>query len=264
MSESSESWPRTDCCTGKGNTTAYDRAVWYPISNTQDLHNYTTVWTADKIQWYVDDKVVRTLNYNDSIALNGKTYPQTPMTVRLGIWAGGDPTENPNGTVEWAGGKTDYKQGPFTMVVQGLEVEDFSSGKAYKYGDTSGSWESVQITPYVNTGKQILLHSCLIRNYSGNSTIAQKLHEPHGIAGHYKALSKTARIGIAAAALAFIALCISLLTFCCIKQRRAGRRERAIADAEWERAQNELAQYKRMHVSEKEFHPRAGPRAGYF
>ena len=96
----SESWPRTDCCTGKGNTTAYDRAVWYPINNTQDLHNYTTVWTADRIQWYVDNKVVRTLNYNDSIALNGKTYPQTPMTVRLGIWAGGDPTENPNGTVE--------------------------------------------------------------------------------------------------------------------------------------------------------------------
>ena len=88
---------------------------------------------------------MRTLNYNDSVALYGKNYPQTPMYVKIGSWAGGDSTENSNGTVEWAGGETNYKDGPFTMVVESIQVEDFSSGSSYSYGDTTGSWESIKI-----------------------------------------------------------------------------------------------------------------------
>ena len=34
---------------GKGNTTAYDRAIWYPVDNNQQFHNYTTVWTAERV-----------------------------------------------------------------------------------------------------------------------------------------------------------------------------------------------------------------------
>lgn len=180
---------------------------------------------------------MRTLNYNDSVALYGKNYPQTPMGVRLGIWAGGDPTLNSNGTVEWAGGVTNYKEGPFTMTVASLYVEDFSTGKSYTYGDKTGSWESIQITP-------------------GNSTIYEELYSPHGLAGHFNALSKAAKLGIAIAAISVAAILLGLLMFCCFKQRRAGRRERAIADAEWERNQNELQQYKRMHFSEQAINPR--------
>ena len=119
--------------------------MWYPTDNVQAFHNYTTVWTAEKLEWYIDDNLIRTLNYNDSLTNYGKNFPQTPMYVKIGIWAGGDPTENPNGTVEWAGGKTDYSQGPFTMTLQSIEVEDFSSGASYTYGDKTGSWESIQI-----------------------------------------------------------------------------------------------------------------------
>jgi len=166
------------------------------------------------------------------------------MGVRLGIWAGGDPTGNSNGTVEWAGGVTNYKEGPFTMTVAGLYVEDFSTGKSYTFGDKTGSWESIQIE-------------------AGNSTIAERLHSPHGISGHYLALSKTAKLGIAIAAISVTAILLALLVFCCIKQRRAGRRERAIADAEWERNMNELQQYKRMHFSEQAIHPRVPGKPGY-
>jgi len=67
------------------------------------------------------------------------------MYVKIGIWAGGDPTENSNGTVQWAGGETEYSDGPFTMVVQSIEIEDFSSGSSYTYGDKTGSWESIKI-----------------------------------------------------------------------------------------------------------------------
>ena len=126
---------------GKGNTTLYNRATYYPVEDPQqNFHNYTTQWTSDQIEWYIDGTLVRTLAYAD--ADGGYDFPQTPMNVRLGIWAGGDPTE-PEGVIEWAGGKTDFSKGPYTMTVQSVRVSDFSRGTQYKYGDTSGSWQSI-------------------------------------------------------------------------------------------------------------------------
>jgi len=90
---------------GKGNTTAYDRAIYYNTSSDprENFHNYTVDWTAERIEWLIDGVLVRTLLYAD--ANGGNNFPQTPMTVRMGIWAGGDP-DNSNGTIEWAGGLT--------------------------------------------------------------------------------------------------------------------------------------------------------------
>ena len=128
---------------GKGNTTSYTRANYYPIATPQqDFHNYTTDWSAEKIDWYIDGKIVRTLKNED--ADGGKNFPQTPMNLRIGIWAGGDP-KNPNGTIEWAGGVTDYTKGPFTMAVKSVRVSDASRGTQYKYGDETGSWQSIQV-----------------------------------------------------------------------------------------------------------------------
>jgi hypothetical protein len=130
---------------GKGNTTSFDRAAWFPVNNPQgSFVNYTTHWTQDKIDWYVDGQLVRTLNYKD--ALGGLNFPQTPMTVRLGIWSGGDPSKNKNGTVQWAGGETDFHKAPFTMSVQSLYVQDFGTGKEYTYGDKTGSFSSIKST----------------------------------------------------------------------------------------------------------------------
>lgn len=129
---------------GKGNTTAYDRAVYYPVSNDvrANFHNYTVDWTAERIDWLIDSNVVRTLMYAD--ANGGKTYPQTPMTVRLGIWAGGDPTLNKY-TIEWAGGETDFTKGPYTMYVQSAEINDYSTGSAYQWTDNTGDWQSIKV-----------------------------------------------------------------------------------------------------------------------
>ncbi len=49
-----------------------------------------------------------------------------------------------NQQLEWAGGKTDYTAGPFTMYLKSLKVTDYSTGNSYKYGDNSGSWESIE------------------------------------------------------------------------------------------------------------------------
>lgn len=132
---------------GKGNTTSYDRAIYYPVTDPIGTsHNYTTVWTSEKLEWYIDSVLVRTLLQEDADD-NGYNYPQTPMFVRLGIWAGGDTTLNSIGTVQWAQGETDYSQGPFTMYVTQCRISDYSSGKEYTYGDKTGSWESIVITP---------------------------------------------------------------------------------------------------------------------
>lgn len=145
---------------GKGNTTGYDRAIYYPMADyasdngngtaPQDgWHNYTTIWTAQQLEWWIDGKLARTLPYDDPLALGGKNYPQTPCTVRLGIWAGGDAAKEPAGTVEWAGGDTNFKEAPFTMFVQQVYAQDYSTGAEYTYGDTSGDWQSIKITAYV-------------------------------------------------------------------------------------------------------------------
>jgi beta-glucanase (GH16 family) len=128
---------------GKGNTTSYDRAIYYPVDRPLDtFHNYTVHWTSDKIEWYIDTQLVRTLPY--AAANGGNNFPQTPMNIRLGIWAGGDPS-NSNGTIEWAGGLTDFTKGPFTMYVQNVTVNDQSTGSStYHYGDKTGSWQSIK------------------------------------------------------------------------------------------------------------------------
>lgn len=105
-------------------------------------HNYTLYWTEESCVWYIDGTAVRTLNYAD--ADNGNQYPQTPMRVKLGIWAGGD-SDNSEGTITWAGGETDYDDGPFTMTVESIKVTNFNPGSSYTYTDQTGDMDSIQV-----------------------------------------------------------------------------------------------------------------------
>ncbi|KAL4862354.1 concanavalin A-like lectin/glucanase domain-containing protein [Aspergillus spectabilis] len=126
---------------GKGNTTSYDRSTTVAVSAPSDtFHTYGISWTAEKTEWYIDGTLVRTLNYAD--ALGGSNYPQTPMQIRIGIWAGGDPN-NAEGTIQWAGGETDYTQGPFTMYVESVNVINYNPAESYNYTDNTGSYTSI-------------------------------------------------------------------------------------------------------------------------
>ncbi|KAI5287041.1 hypothetical protein KEM52_001782 [Ascosphaera acerosa] len=127
---------------GKGNDTLSNRELTVDIPRAMDeFHNLTLDWTHERIEWYVDDSLVRTLNYED--ALGGKNFPQTPARLSVGMWSGGD-SKRP-GTVQWAGGKTDYSKGPFVMTVKSVFVKDYSQGKEYVYGDQSGDWQSIKV-----------------------------------------------------------------------------------------------------------------------
>ncbi|KAI1366662.1 concanavalin A-like lectin/glucanase domain-containing protein [Xylaria arbuscula] len=212
---------------GKGNTNDTGTGGDHPVSGSiYDLHNYTTVWTQDKLEWHLDGNLLRTLHAAD--AHNTTHFPQTPMTLRLGSWVAGDPKTQANGTIEWAGGETDFAQGPFTMYVKSARVEDYSSGKEYTYTDKSGTWESIKIT-------------------EGNSTAAESINkEPEkSLSEKWAALPEAARIGVYAAAGAVGGILFIALAVYYIKQRRRGQKEAALAAKMQEEERLEMERFKK-------------------
>nr|POF12838.1 putative glycosidase crf1 [Quercus suber] len=129
---------------GKGNTTSYDRGTYQAVSTPQTtFHTYSFDWTADRLQWLIDGTVVRTLNYDDALALNGKNYPQTPMRLKLGSWCGG--CSSSEGTVSWAGGETTFDDAPYVMYVETVAITNYNPATSYEYSDMTGDWQSITI-----------------------------------------------------------------------------------------------------------------------
>ncbi|KAF7588560.1 hypothetical protein BBP40_005515 [Aspergillus hancockii] len=125
---------------GKGDTTTYDRGAFHPDAGNHDgFKTYTIDWDSSRINWQIDGNTVRTLEEDNA----KDQYPQTPCYIKVGSWAGGDPSNAP-GTIQWAGGPTDYSKGPFTMYVKSIKVTDYSTGSAYEYSDKSGTWKSIK------------------------------------------------------------------------------------------------------------------------
>lgn len=219
---------------GKGNTTSFDRGQEFKMDKApqDDYHNYTIDWTKDRIQWWLDDKMLRELV--PAQALGGKNYPQTPMNIRMGVWAGGDKNNNDPGVVEWAGGETDFNQGPFVMTVQSIYAQDYTNAAEYSWDgmDASGSWEKVKVI-------------------SGKSEVLKEIQSPSGVRNRWHALPQGAKIGIIAGSIGLFVIIICLIIFCCIKQRRAGRREHAALLAEEQKEAAELQEYKRQMQSGK-------------
>ncbi|KAF2665559.1 cell wall glucanase [Microthyrium microscopicum] len=216
---------------GKGNTTTYNRAIYYPVSpSPQDnFHNYTITWTKDKLEWLIDGRSLRTLNYGD--ALGGQQYPQTPMKIYLGAWAAGDPAE-PKGVQEWAEATTDYTKGPWTMNVKNVYIQDGSTGAEYSYGDMTGSYQS-------------------IKTKAGTSLIVQALNTPIGPGAHWRALSPATRAGIIIGSIAGFALFVLTILFLCIRSTRKGLKEAAKADAEWEAQQKEAVEWQKRYNADR-------------
>ncbi|EXJ95862.1 hypothetical protein A1O1_00987 [Capronia coronata CBS 617.96] len=213
---------------GKGNTTSYDRAVWHPVNNPQDeWHNYTVDWTHEQLEWFVDGQSIRVLKFED--ANGGQNFPQTPCHIMLGIWAGGDPTKNAEGTVEWAGGDTNYDDGPFSMTVKSVRVTDAGRGTQYVYGDKTGSWQSIKS---LNDTSPIKLDG----ENSGSTTQSMKQK--------WNGLSSTTKNIIIGVVCGVALLCVAIFAFCCIRQRRAGKHEKLVEDAKYEQNAAEVLAYR--------------------
>ncbi|KAI1090438.1 glycoside hydrolase family 16 protein [Rostrohypoxylon terebratum] len=133
---------------GKGDTSTYDRGGYHPVSDPQDnYYTYTLDWTKDYVRWYINGQQVRELKYAD--AKGGTRFPQTPMQIKLGTWCGGGP-DSPEGTAQWAGGRTDFSQAPFIAHYKTLTITDYSNGvkNAEKYhwpSGSDGSYQSIEV-----------------------------------------------------------------------------------------------------------------------
>lgn len=134
----------------KGDTSTYDRGGYSAIANPQSTFNtYTIDWSPEAVVWSIDGKVVRTLT--SASAGNGKTFPQTPMQIKLGTWDAGA-AASPTGTVQWAGGYTPFGSGsgaPYKAYYKSVKVTDRSNGvsgaTSYTYGDDSGDYTSIVV-----------------------------------------------------------------------------------------------------------------------
>ena len=79
----------------------------------------------------------------------------------------------------------------------------------------------------------------------GNSTIAKTLSAPpQSVGQRWNGLSTGVKIGIGASIGGVLILVIIFFAFYCIKQRRAGRRERAAEDLAYEKDTAGLLQYR--------------------
>ncbi|SPJ83730.1 related to CRH1 - family of putative glycosidases might exert a common role in cell wall organization [Fusarium torulosum] len=137
----------------KGDTTTYDRAIYHPVSAPlSTTHKYSVEWTSTKIDWLIDDVVVRTLNAADATR-PGYQMPQTPMQLKLGTWVAGGKNSN-EGTREWAGGYTNFKEAPFNAYYRSITIIDYAGkdapgqakgAKEYVWSDKSGSFTSIKV-----------------------------------------------------------------------------------------------------------------------
>ncbi|KIW06074.1 uncharacterized protein PV09_03245 [Verruconis gallopava] len=193
---------------GKGNTTTYNRELWVAAADCQTTaHNYTVNWQSDKTEWYVDGTLTRTLNYAD--AVDGTNYPQTPMRVKVGIWAGGDTSLNSEGTVEWAGGATNFSQGPFTMTLEKVVIVNQNPASSYTYGDESGSYTSIKID-----GANSTTDTVSTARAAGNSTTSAS--NASGTAVASSASSSTAAITTTSAGSGFVVEGMAKALFACV------------------------------------------------
>ncbi|KAI2782976.1 concanavalin A-like lectin/glucanase domain-containing protein [Daldinia loculata] len=107
----------------------------------EQFHKYSVEWDEDHMNWYVDDKVVRSVLAKDTP--KGFAFPQSPMKLQLGVWGGGDPSNN-HWTIQWAGGEVDMKGAPYTMYVKSVNITNKYPACQYRYKDKSGKQASIE------------------------------------------------------------------------------------------------------------------------
>jgi len=79
---------------------------------------------------------------------------------------------------------------------------------------------------------------------AGKSEVLQEIQKPSGVRNRWAALPQGAKIGIIAGSLGLFAVILLLIAFCCVKQRRAGRKEHAALLAQEQKEAAELQEYK--------------------
>ncbi|WOL09528.1 putative xyloglucan endotransglucosylase/hydrolase protein 30 [Canna indica] len=97
---------------GNGSTSRGREERYYlPFDPTAEAHQYSILWTSDRIIFYIDDIPIREVVRSDAM---GGDYPSKPMSVYATIWDGST-WATANGRY-----KVNYKYAPFVSEFSGL------------------------------------------------------------------------------------------------------------------------------------------------
>lgn len=90
----------------------------------------------------------------------------------------------------------------------------------------------------------MIIHYWILKQaneYSGNSTVEQELNAVHlTLAQRWNNLSSGARIAIIASASAVVGIAALAFLFCCIRQRRLGKREWNAQNNQWTQERTDM------------------------
>uniref|UniRef100_A0A060T8Y8 ARAD1D06864p n=1 Tax=Blastobotrys adeninivorans TaxID=409370 RepID=A0A060T8Y8_BLAAD len=167
-------------------------------------HSYELDWHPDHLIWSIDGVPVRTVARSDTYnsTYNKYMFPQTPSFVQFSIWPGGA-QDNPQGTVEWAGGPINWNMKEFddpgflNVAIKEISIECYDSGHSgnsvavasgplyYQYTSDQATENDVRIVslndqanvqqplPIEKPGNEQLPHSS-----PANSGVDQKMEAP--------------------------------------------------------------------------------------
>jgi tetrahydromethanopterin S-methyltransferase subunit F len=99
-------------------------------------------------------------------------------------------------------------------------------------------------------------------SHRGNSTVLNEINKKTGVSGVWDRLTTGAKSGIVIGAIAGAGVLLAALLVCCIVQARKGKKEKAIADAQWEKEQAEFNEY-RMQMMKGGFSQSVQPAPQY-
>lgn len=170
---------------GKGDTSEdYNRWTWQRVTTPQEaFHNYTWIWSKEKLSWAIDGTVIRTVDYAD--AKGGTRFPQTPMRIRIGIWAASHPSRN-KATLSWAGSEPDYPNTPFTMYVKSIDIINYTPAESYVYSDRSGTSDSVKINRFLSSEITATTDTAMVGlSPTDSSTMASFLASQDKVSGSF-------------------------------------------------------------------------------
>ncbi|KYK54818.1 cell wall glucanosyltransferase Mwg1 [Drechmeria coniospora] len=151
---------------GKARYNVYNTTYALSSSSFDAFHTYSVEWTESILEFSIDGHVRQTWRFGD---IAPGAWPQTPMRIKLGLWAVGagpdrsgptDPTVD-RGEVAWAGGEPDWGRDaglhPFRAYFRALEIEDYvghcddiddassSDEVEYQYDEKTWGWQNVRI-----------------------------------------------------------------------------------------------------------------------
>lgn len=122
----------------------------YPLANSYDAyHTYAVEWTDTRLVLSIDGQARKAWRPGDG-SLPPGAWPQTPMQLKLGLWAvGADP-----GETAWAGGEPDWERAaPFVARFARVDVDDYMGGCTrarrgpvrYRYDERTVGWRHVLV-----------------------------------------------------------------------------------------------------------------------